>query len=157
MSLDRLLDEISRDHFPQPPASVTEIEAFERTMGWRLDPDLRAFYLRFNGAELFWRPDSPYRFRPLSQIRRARVDMRGEDSDNWGPASWYVICDLYHSDRIIVDVGTVLYDRYPILDGFHEASLGPEECPRIADSFADFLKDVLCSGGRKFWLGPPDI
>ena len=32
---------------------------FERRVGWRLDPDLRAFYLHCNGAELIERlPDS---------------------------------------------------------------------------------------------------
>jgi hypothetical protein len=48
-----LLDEVSREHFPHPPATPQQIEEFERKMGWKLDPDLRAFYLHCNGAELF--------------------------------------------------------------------------------------------------------
>src|SRR4051812_7406051 len=104
MSMDRILEEISRRHFPNPPVTAGEIEAFEQMMGWRLDPDLRALYLHCDGATLFQRPNSPCRLRPLSQIRRARVDMRGSDTDEWGPASWHVIGDLTESDRLIIDV-----------------------------------------------------
>jgi len=53
MTLDTLLDEVVRAHFPRPPATAERIAAFEERMGWRLDADLRAFYLRCDGAELF--------------------------------------------------------------------------------------------------------
>jgi hypothetical protein len=155
MSIDHLLGEISRHHFPNPPATPEEIDTFERQAGWLLDPDLRAFYLHCNGAELFQRPNSPCRFRPLARIRRARVDMRGDDSDEWGPASWYVIGDLLDSDTIIVDVSAPLHGRYPIIDGFHEGELGTADCKRIADSFSEFLEQMLRGGGRSYWLGPP--
>ena len=152
MSMDRLLDEISRRHFPNPPARQEEIEAFEQTTGWRLDPELRAFYLHCNGAALFHQPNSPCMLRSLSQIRRARVDMRGSDTDDWGPASGYVIGDLSESDCVIVDVESAQHGRYPIIDGFHEGMLGTEDCPRIADAFSRFLEQILQSEGRKFWL-----
>jgi hypothetical protein len=100
MSMDALLAEVSRHHFPNPPATPAQLEAFEQRMGWRMDPGLRAFYLHCNGARLFEQPDSPYRLLPLDKILRARIAMRGEDSDEWGPASWYVLCDLHDSDRI---------------------------------------------------------
>jgi SMI1/KNR4 family protein SUKH-1 len=121
-------------------------------MGWHLDPDLRTFYLWCNGVTLFQRPNSPCRLRPLSQIRRARVGMRGSDTDEWGPASWYVIGDLTESDCVIIDVGASQNDRYPIIDSFHEGMLGTEDCPRIADSFSQFLERFLQSEGKKFWL-----
>lgn len=152
MSMDRLLEQISLHHFPNPPARHEEIEAFEQTMGWRLDSDLRAFYLHCNGAALFHRPNSPCLLRSLSQIRRARVDMRGSDTDEWGPASWYVIGDLAESDCVIIDVESAQHGRYPIIDGFHEGMLGTEDCPRITDSFSRFLEQILRSEGRKFWL-----
>jgi len=147
-----LLAELCLRHFPNPPASPEQIEAFERQQGWSLDPDLRAFYLHCNGATLFQRPNSPCRLRALSQIRRARVDMRASDTDDWGPASWYVIADLPDSDRIIIDVNAPIDGRYPIIDGFHEAMLGHEECKRIAGSFSQFLEQILLHEGRAFWL-----
>jgi hypothetical protein len=153
--MENLLEEISCHHFPSPPASPEEIDAFEQQHGWLLDPELRAFYLHCNGAALFQKLNSPCRFRALSQIRRARVDMRGSDSDEWGPASWYVIADLPDSDRIIIDVSAPLDGCYPIIDGFHEAMLGPEECKRITDSFSRFLEQMLRHQGRAFWLNPP--
>jgi hypothetical protein len=152
MSMDRFLEEISLHHFPNPPARHEEIEAFEQTMGWRLDSDLRAFYLHCNGAALFHRSNSPCLLRPLSQIRRARVDMRGSDTDDWGPASWYVIGELTESDCIIIDVESAQHGRYPIIDGFHEGMLGTEDCQRITDSFSQFLELILRSEGKKFWL-----
>lgn len=155
MPMERLLKEISHHHFPNPPASLEQIEAFERQHGWRLDPDLRSFYLHCNGAALFQQPNSPCRFRALSHIRRARVDMRGSDTDEWGPSSWYVIADLPDSDRVIIDVSEPLNGHYPVIDGFHEAMLGPEECKRITNSFSQFLEQILRNQGRAFWLASP--
>jgi hypothetical protein len=147
-----LLEEISRRHFPNPPASPGEIEEFERRVGWQLDPDLRAFYLHCNGADLFKHPDSPYRIHPLSRIIRARVAVRGRDEDSRGPASWYALCTLYDSNYIIVDTGTRIGDRYPIIDGQGETFPDPDYCQRIADSFSEFLADALRSEGHWFWL-----
>lgn len=152
MSMDRLLEEISCRHFPNRPARPEEISAFEQAMGWRLDPELRALYLHCDGAALFHRPNSPCLLRPLSQIRRARVDMRGSDTDDWGPASWYVIGELTESDCVIIDVEAAQRGCYPIIDGFHEGMLGTEDCPRITDSVSQFLEQILRSEGKKFWL-----
>ena len=46
--MSRLLEEVSREHFPHPPATPEELEEFEQRVGWKLDPDLRAFYLNCN-------------------------------------------------------------------------------------------------------------
>jgi hypothetical protein len=151
--MSALLEEISRHHFPYPPVTSEEIEAFERRMGWRLDPDLRAFYLHCNGAELFeHRPDMPYRLLPLAEIRRARVAIYGEDMDKWGPASMYTVCDVQDGDYILVDVSRREDGRYPIIDGYHEAFPDPAYCPQIAASFSEFLAGALRSQGRHFYL-----
>jgi hypothetical protein len=151
--MSKLLEEVFRHHFPYPPAMPAEIEAFERKLGWRLDPDLREFYLHCNGAELFERrPDMPYRFLPLAEIRRARVAIYGEDDDKWGPASMYVICDVQDGDYVLVDVSRQEAGRYPIIDGYHEAFPDPEYCPQISTSFSEFLGGVLRSQGRHFYL-----
>jgi hypothetical protein len=148
-----LLEEVSHDHFPYPPATPEQLEAFERRMGWRLDPDLRAFYLHCDGAELLGRlPDCPYRILPLKEIVRARVAILGKDEDRWGPASQYVICDTQDGDYILLDVGQWEEGRYPLIDGDHEAWPNPEYCRRFAHSFSEFLEGVLRARRPGYWL-----
>jgi hypothetical protein len=152
--MSTLLEEVSRDHFPYPPATPEEIEAFERRAGWRLDPDLRAFYLHCNGAELIERlPDTPYRILPLSKIVRARVAIYGEDDDKWGPASMYTLCDVQDGDYVLVDVSRLENDRYPLTDGYHEAWPNSEYCGPVASSFSEFLGMAMRSGRPVYWLG----
>lgn len=150
--MKELLEEISRNHFPSPPVTPEQLENFEQRVGWRMDSDLRAFYLHCNGAKLFEQPDSPYRLLPLDKVIRARVAMRGEDVDEWGPKTWYVLGELHDSDRILVDVGRMQNSRYPIIDGWNEGFPDPEDCKQIASSFSEFLEAALRSGGHKFWL-----
>lgn len=151
--LHQLLLEISRSHFPNLPASPDQVAAFERTTGWRLDPDLRAFYLHCNGADLFQKPDSPYRILPLSRIIRVRQAILGRDTDEAGPVAWYALCDVGDSDYVAVDTSSLEGVRYPLLDCFHETFNEPGSCTRIASSFGEFLKRALSSNGRLYWLG----
>jgi hypothetical protein len=152
MSIQALLEQVSRDHFPNPPATAAQLDDFERRVGWRLDSELRAFYLHCNGAELFERPNSPYRFLPLSGIIRARIAIRGRDEDSRGPASWYVLCDVGDGNYALVDTGSPMNGLYPLMDGYREMFPDPEYCERIANSFSEFLGRALGSGGRHFWL-----
>jgi hypothetical protein len=152
MPIQQMLAEISRRHFPNSPATPAQIEEFERRAGWRLDPDLRAFYLHCDGADLFERPNSPYRILPLAGVIRARVAIRGKDDDSRGPASWYVLCEVQDGNYVVVDVGSQQGDRYPLIDGYREMFPDPEYCGRIADSFSEFLGKALRSGGSHYWL-----
>jgi hypothetical protein len=151
--MSNLLEEVSRHHFPYPPASLKEVEEFEQRVGWPLDPDLRAFFLHCNGAELFkQRPGCPYRVLPLSEIVRARVAIYGEDDERWGPESVYALCYVQDGDYVLVDVGHAENGRYSLMDGWHEAWPDPKQCGQIANSFAEFLEAALKSKGRQFWL-----
>jgi len=151
--ISSLLEEVSRDHFPYPPTTADEIEKFERRVGWRLDPDLRAFYLHCNGAELIERlPDTPYRILPLSKIVRARVAIYGEDDDKWGPASVYALCDVQDGNYVLVDVARQENGLYPLFDGDHEAWPDPAYCKQVASSFSEFLENVLRTRRNLYWL-----
>jgi hypothetical protein len=148
-----LLEEISRDHFPHPPATSAEIEAFEQRVGWKLDPDLRAFYLHCDGAELLKpRPVAPYRILPLSKIVRARVAIYGEDEDKLGPASVYAVCDVQDGNYIVIDVSQQVNGRYPLFDAWHEAWPDPYYCEKIEDSFSGFLEAALRARRPAYWL-----
>jgi hypothetical protein len=151
--MSSLLEEVSRHHFPYPPARLEELEEFERRIGWRLDPDMRAFYLHCNGAELFERlPDTPYRILPLSKLIRARVAIFGEDDDQWGPASVYAICDMQDGNYVVADIARLENERYPLIDADHEAWPDPAYCKQVASSFSEFLEKALRSKGRSYWL-----
>jgi cell wall assembly regulator SMI1 len=152
--MGNLLAEVSRNHFPYPPATPEEIEAFEQQVGWRLDPDLRAFYLHCNGARLFKTPtDCPYWLLPLSKIVRARVAIYDEDDDRWGPASAYALCDVQDGNYVLVDVARQENGRYPLIDGYHEAWPDPKYCGPVANSFSEFLEQVLRTRRNLYWLG----
>jgi hypothetical protein len=152
--MSALLAEVSRDHFPYPPATPADVEAFERRVGWRLDADLRAFYLHCNGAELLkQRPGCPYRILPLSEIVRARVAIRGEDTDAWGPASAYALCYVQDGNYVVLDVSRQENGRYPLIEGVHETWPDPEECGPVASCFSEFLGEVLRTRRNLYWLG----
>jgi hypothetical protein len=153
MPMSRLLEEVSRDHFPHPPATLEEIEAFEQRVGWKLDPDLRAFYLHCDGAALIQRPDSPYEILPLSQIVRARVAIRGQDDDSRGPASMYALCYVRDGNYVVLDVSRQVNGRYSLIDGDHETWPDPEYCGPVAESFSVFLEQVLRTRRSLYWLG----
>ncbi len=148
-----LLEEVSREPLPHPPATPEEIEEFERRVGWKLDPDLRTFYLHCYGAALLRWPDSPYEILPLSKIVRARVAICGEDADRWGPASMYAFCYVRDSNYVVLDVSQLVDGRYPLIDGDRETWPNPEYCTQIASSFSEFLEQVLRTRRSLYWLG----
>ena len=154
MSLDRFLAAVSRSHFPNSPATLQQLQDFETRVGWRLDDDLRAFYLRFDGAALFKRPDSPYRLLSLSEVIRARVALYGTagDTDAYGSPSWYVICSVRDGDYVAIDVSRSSHGRFPVFDCFHALKPGSAGTVQIAWSFCDFLERALHSEGRLYWL-----
>ncbi|NBD08231.1 MULTISPECIES: SMI1/KNR4 family protein [Corallococcus] len=150
--MTELLNVVAAQHYPHPPATAAAVEAFEHRMGWRLDPDLRAFYSRFDGAKLFRGSNAPYQILPLAEVRRARVVMSQADTDAAGPASWYAVCQLQDSNYVLLDVGQQFDGRYPLRDGYREGFPDPYYCPVIAHSFAEFLAGALAAAGRSYWL-----
>ncbi len=150
-TMTELLTAVAQHH-PNPPATAEAIEAFERRAGWRLDPDLRAFYTRCDGARLFRATNAPYAILPLAEVRRARVVMSQSDTDAAGPASWYALCQLQDSNYVLLDVEHQTDGRYALRDGYREGFPDPYYCPVIAHSFAEFLAGALASGGRSYWL-----
>ncbi|NOJ97939.1 SMI1/KNR4 family protein [Corallococcus coralloides] len=148
--MESLLAEVSRLHFPCPSATLAQIADFEERVGWRLDEDLRAFYLHCNGCDLFVSsPDTRFRVLPLEQITRARVAIRGNDRNEAGAASLYTLVDMQDSDYLVLDVARSESGRYPLFDAWHETF--PELVP-VASSFGEFLEKALRSGNQAFWL-----
>lgn len=150
--LSSLLEEIKRSHFPNPPASAQTIEEFEQTHGWPLDDEMRAFYLAFNGARLFRQLGAPYSILPLEKIIRVRVAITGEDSDEWGSASLYALCDVQDGSYIAFDTSAAPKGPYPLIDCFYDTFPNPDYLNVVAPSFSAFLEKALRSAGRLYWL-----
>ncbi|NVI99645.1 SMI1/KNR4 family protein [Myxococcus sp. AM009] len=150
MAIESLLAEISRAHFPHPPATPERIATFEARMGWRLDEDLRAFFLHCDGAELFERlPEANYSILSLAGIEEATLRLRRRDHSDGEAACWYPLVDCQDSDFVLVDVARP-GGPYPLLDAYHETY--PREVRRVAGSFREFLERALASDDQFFWL-----
>ncbi|RKH89665.1 SMI1/KNR4 family protein [Corallococcus sp. AB045] len=150
MSMKIQLAEFSRLHFPRPPATPEQITAFEARVGWKLDADLRAFYLHSDGGTLFEEePDASYRILPLAEIRRARVAIMGRDDDPYGAPSQYTVVDMQDTNYVILDVAQQAGGSYLLFDAWHETY---PVAKRIASSFAEFLERAMASDGFSYWL-----
>lgn len=149
-----LLEEVTAQHYPNAPATPAQIEEFEQRVGWRLDEDLRAFYLHCDGATLFrpW-PNQTFWLLPLREIRRARVAMRFRDEDAMGSPHWWTIADLGDDDYSVLDASRP-GDAYPILDAYHETY--PQQVVQIAPSFGAWLERTLRSDNQLWWLPEPE-
>lgn len=140
--------EVLRSHHARPPAPESELEAFERAHGFKLDPALRTFYAASNGASLFRIEDSPYEILPVSQVVTGRVALF---ADHPPPCPEYVFAFCYVQDGNYMGFEVMPGQPYPIIDLFHET--WPKYREVIAGSFEDFLHWALRSGGRHYWLG----
>lgn len=150
MAMDSLLAEFSRLHFPRPPVTPEQIATFEARVGWKLDADLRAFYLHSDGGTLFEeQPDANYRILSLAEILRARVAIMGRDDDQYGAPSQYTLVDMLDTNYVILDVAQQAGGAYPLFDAWHETY---PVAKRIASSFAEFLERAMRSDGFSYWL-----
>ncbi len=150
MLIDEDLVTLRQRHYPGPPASAEQLAAFESRWGFKLDPDLTAFYRACNGARLFKPTDSPYRFLSLGEIMRGRVAVFGEDEDALGPRSILAVCYVEDGNYVGIDISARATGFFPVLDLFHETF--PKEMEPIADSFGTFLHEALRHEGRHYWL-----
>ncbi|MFP2960413.1 SMI1/KNR4 family protein [Myxococcus sp. 1LA] len=150
-----LLDEIAASHFPRAPATLAQLAAFEARTGWQLDADMRAFYLRMDGATLFERwPDQTFQVLPLAEIQPAGLAMRpGQARDEQGSASWWTLVSLGDDDYVVADVSRREQGCYPLLDAYHETF--PRQVVQIAPSFGAWLERTLASDNQLWWLPEP--
>ena len=149
-----LFEQIKHNHHFTPPLPQARIAELEAQLGFNLPADLKEFYGLCNGAMLFpdrggWR----YRFVPLEEMRRVRIDVLGVDEDfgDVPTASWYSLCDVQDGNFVAIDLASTNGSFSWIIDCFHEEfGLGPI----IALSFTEFVERALKSNGDYFWLKP---
>ncbi|MGD9099549.1 MAG: SMI1/KNR4 family protein [Anaerolineae bacterium] len=147
-TLQELFVEVDTHHSSEPCTNVSEIDLFEECYGYQLPDDLKAFYQRYKTVNLFdGEFGATYRFVPISEIHPTRIDIHGQDTDEWGPNTWLTICDMQDGNYIAIDIASKEGKEYNYIDCFHETFARPGECKIIAKSFAELLECALRGGG----------
>jgi cell wall assembly regulator SMI1 len=152
-SLEGLFNEINTRLTSEPCLDAGEIDRFDERNGYRLPSDLKSFYRKYKSVKLFDGKYGPtYRFVPIIEIHRTRIDIYGEDSDEWGPRAWLTICDVADGNYIAIDLMSKNNDQFNFIDCFHETFAQPGECQIVAKSFTELLDQALHGGKELFFL-----
>lgn len=156
MLLEELFQEIEAQHYYELCLDPTEIDQFETTCGYRLPDDIKAFYKRYKTVRLFLRDygDYNYRFPPISEIHRTRIDIYGLDTDEWGPSNWFSICDVMDGNYIGIDLASGKGEQFHYIDCFHETFAQPNYSPIVALSFTELLHKALQHSDNLYFLAP---
>lgn len=141
-----LVQIIKRDHFPNDPASSTDIDNFQSRFGKSLPGELRQLYLAFDGAKLFHKVDPLFRILPLHSVKPMSELLH---SSAEGIESLVGFCKLGDSDYLAIDLGI---KDLPVFDCFHETF---PSVSIIGASFTEVLHDMLNSNGTMSWLPDP--
>jgi cell wall assembly regulator SMI1 len=153
-AIEDLFDEIEKDHSFEPCTDPTEIDSLETTLGYTLPRDLKSFYRKYNSVSLFVDPigGPAYRFVPPSEIHPTRIDIYGQDTDEWGPSTWLTVCDVLDGNYVALDIASGSGDQYNYIDCFHETFAEPGQSTIVARSLAELVRSALDGGGdRLFW------
>ncbi|MCC6359386.1 MAG: SMI1/KNR4 family protein [Phycisphaerales bacterium] len=148
-----LIDRILHDHEAERPASLRQIAAAERRLGFPLDIELRAFYRAMNGAWLFRnRAKGTFRYRPLplTEIRNMRRVFLLDD-DEPGPGNWYSFCELMDSNFVGAEIDPSSGRIVSLRDCFHEV-VPDRSATIVARNLREFLIRALDGGDRVYWL-----
>jgi hypothetical protein len=150
--LEELFIDIDTHHSSEPCIDSSEIDNLDKRYAFRLPDDLKEFYRRYESVKLF---DSEfgatYRFVPVSEIHPTRIDIYGQDTDEWGPSSWLTICDVLDGNYIAIDIASKDGEAYSYIDCFHETFAQPGECKIVAKSFTELLECALRGGGNSVY------
>jgi cell wall assembly regulator SMI1 len=144
--IEDLFAEIDSCHYAEPCRNPSEIDRLQDKCGYELPEDIKAFYRRYRSVKLFGKADFLYRFVPVSEMHRTRLDICGEDTDEWGPDTWLTVCDVQDNNYIAIDVASKDGEKYNYIDCFHETFAEPGSCTVIAKSFSELLERALHGG-----------
>jgi hypothetical protein len=151
--LEILFNEIDSLHKPNPCTDGSEIDCFNDLHNYNLPSDLKAFYRKYKSVKLYEsKYGFTYRFVPVSEIRRTRIDIYGEDTDEWGPNTWLTICDVMDGNYIAIDIASGNGELINFIDCFHETFAQPGECKIVARSFTELLEKALHGGEGLYYL-----
>jgi hypothetical protein len=151
-TLEQIFAEIDAHHYHEPCTDPSAIEALEKHHGHQLPDDLKTFYGQYKTVRLFdGEYGATYWFVPVSEIHPARIDIYGEDTDEWGPSTWLTVCDVLDGNYIAIDIDSRESKEYNYIDCFHETFAEPGESKIVAKSFTELLERALSGGGNSVY------
>jgi hypothetical protein len=65
----------------------------------------------------------------------------------------YALCYVRDGNYVVLDVSRQIDERYLLIDGCHETWPNPKYCGPVANSFSEFLEQVLRTRRSLYWLG----
>ena len=152
--LKDLFSEIDRLHSWEACTRPSAIADLEKRLGYPFPDDIKTFYQRYDTVKLFVgeHGDTLYRFVPVEEIHPTRIDVFGEDTDEWGPSTWLTVCDVQDGNYVAIDVASKDGEYYNYIDCFHETFAIPGQSRVVARSFTELLDRALRGGDNQYWL-----
>ncbi len=152
-NLNDLFTIIEKNHISEPCINSSEIDKLERKYEYKLPRDLIEFYRRFKTVRLFCSENgSLYRFVPANEIHPTRIDIYGNDINEFGPSTWLTVCDVQDGNYIAIDIGSKEGEKCNYIDCFHETFSIPGESTIIALSFTELLEKALAGGNENVYF-----
>jgi hypothetical protein len=148
MSIDEILDQLRTrsDCVFGPPAGIPVCKD-----GHRVSDDVREFYSRTGGGQLFVGSPFPIELRHPSLVSHANTEMIAEEVPEDLTFSWYIVGG-YKQDLVSVDFGVPRNGW--CYDSFWDRHIGGNSAV-IAYSFAEFLERCTQARGReRYWTAP---
>lgn len=150
--LEKLFAEIDAHHNSEPCVDELEINQFEKIHNYQFPADLKRFYRKYKSVRLFDTGHyTTYQFVSLNEIHPTRIDIFGEDTDEFAPSNWLTICDVMDGNYIAIDITSKKGDDYNFIDCFHETFGMHGENMIIAKSFTELLNLALRNGGENVY------
>jgi len=121
--------------------------------GHQLPPDVKAFYLRCGGVDLWGQSDYAIRILKPEEVLEANPVIVGEQFPDDISSSWYTIAQTIDGDYITIDFAIERLGR--CYDSYYENHGIVGSCRILATSFTSLFRMLVeLDGGRFSWLEP---
>lgn len=147
--LKRLVEELrgNRDCSVEPARGQPVVDD-----GMLVPEDLREFYGRCGGVQLFPAREYPFRIVGPHEVCRANPEVAGVSYSGDISDSWYIVGRGGREEAISIDCDPLRIGR--CYDSFWDRHGVAGDCAIVAMSFLELLRRLVdAGGGHWFWLG----
>ena len=136
-----------------PPARIDDISSVERDLMIKLPHTYKEFLLKYNGARIFdYEGLDGFIILGTEDIVKANKYVASTFDEDW--IDTIIIFAKYIGEGNYLGFGNFSGENeYYVIDCFQEEL--PENWGKIAENFDEFLRMIVESQGRKYWLIKP--